>query len=301
MQPRAPEADSETLGAEPRKIAGLRLRDLGIRFAFGFAVSAVAGIIGVAVGIRAGGVLLAFPAILPAALTLIESREGTSQAVSDVRGAVAGALAMIGFAAVVILLGSRLPLGLTLVVALAAWCVLAAGVYWGGAAAAHLLHEQQYLPDVAVIEAQPFVQRLRRRGLTLAVAESFTGGALAALFAQTPGASTFFRGGVIAYQTEVKKALLGVHSGIAEHDAAVTEDAAKALARGVRAALSADVGVALTGAGGSSVAGKRAGLAFAAISDGRRDDCIRVQRDGMPERITADAIRAALRLDVDVQ
>jgi uncharacterized membrane protein (GlpM family) len=73
-------------------------RDMAVRFAFGAGISVVAGLVGLGWGAGAGGLLLAFPAILPASLTLIEKKEGMKHARDDDSGATLGALALIGFA-----------------------------------------------------------------------------------------------------------------------------------------------------------------------------------------------------------
>jgi nicotinamide-nucleotide amidase len=81
--------------------------------------------------------------------------------------------------------------------------------------------------------------------LTLAVAESVTGGYVAGRLCAVPGASAAFRGGIVAYAPEVKFEVLGVPEG-----PVVTEDAAVAMAEGVRARLGADIGIATTGVAG---------------------------------------------------
>jgi len=89
------------------------------------------------------------------------------------------------------------------------------------------------------------VKALTARGLTLAVAESVTGGYVAGRLCAVPGASAVFRGGIVAYNPEVKFDLLNVPNG-----PVVTEDAAVAMAEGVRARLGADIGIATTGVAG---------------------------------------------------
>ena len=86
---------------------------------------------------------------------------------------------------------------------------------------------------------------LRRRGLTLALAESVTGGLVAGRITAVPGASHSFRGGVVSYASEVKFELLGVEPG-----PVVNEPTAAAMAEGVCRLLGADVGLALTGVAG---------------------------------------------------
>jgi len=100
-----------------------------LRFAFGAAISLIAGIIGMIFGPKVGGVLLGFPAILPASLTLIEKKEGSEQASVDSIGAILGAVAMVGFAVVVSLWVTKLGVVLSIVIALVVWLVVAALLY----------------------------------------------------------------------------------------------------------------------------------------------------------------------------
>ena len=94
------------------------------------------------------------------------------------------------------------------------------------------------------------VEVLRRHGLTIAVAESLTGGLLVAELVSVPGASAVVRGGVVAYATDLKAALLGVDPELLDAVGAIHPDVAKQMAAGVRARLGADIGVATTGAAG---------------------------------------------------
>jgi uncharacterized membrane protein (GlpM family) len=79
-------------------VGSIAPKDIAVRFAFGAGISIVAGLVGLAWGAGAGGLLLAFPAILPASLTLIEKKEGMEHARDDDSGATLGALALVGFA-----------------------------------------------------------------------------------------------------------------------------------------------------------------------------------------------------------
>jgi nicotinamide-nucleotide amidase len=90
----------------------------------------------------------------------------------------------------------------------------------------------------------------RARGLTLATAESCTGGLVAARLTSVPGASDVFIGAVVAYANEVKQAELGVPAEVLERHGAVSAETAQAMARGVRERLGADVAVAVTGVAG---------------------------------------------------
>jgi nicotinamide-nucleotide amidase len=100
------------------------------------------------------------------------------------------------------------------------------------------------------------VARLRRDGVTIAFAESCTGGMIAARLTDVAGSSDVLRGGVVAYADDVKTMQLGVASELLQQHGAVSEPVAAAMAVGVRTRLGADLGVAVTGiagpAGGSA-------------------------------------------------
>ena len=90
----------------------------------------------------------------------------------------------------------------------------------------------------------------RERGLTLATAESITGGGIGARLTSVPGSSDVFLGGVVAYSNDVKRELLGVPAETLEGHGAVSAETAAAMAEGVRKALGADVAVSVTGVAG---------------------------------------------------
>jgi nicotinamide-nucleotide amidase len=103
-------------------------------------------------------------------------------------------------------------------------------------------------------------------GKTVAVAESLTGGLVAAALTSVPGASVVVRGGVIAYATELKTALLGVPADLLARHGAVHPDVAAAMASGVRERLGATYGAATTGVAGPGPAeGKPQGTVFVAV------------------------------------
>jgi uncharacterized membrane protein (GlpM family) len=104
-------------------------RDWFIRFGFGAAVSAVAGIISAVAGPRVGGIFLAFPAILLASLTLVAKEEGTEQARDDARGAIFGTIGLLAFAVVIAVAATRWPLWATLVTATLAWIAVSLLAY----------------------------------------------------------------------------------------------------------------------------------------------------------------------------
>jgi nicotinamide-nucleotide amidase len=110
------------------------------------------------------------------------------------------------------------------------------------------------------------IKLLTEAGQTVAVAESLTGGLVAAALTSVPGASVVVRGGVVAYMTELKTALLGVPAELLARHGAVHPDVAAAMASGVRQRLGATYGVATTGVAGPGPAeGKPQGTVFVAV------------------------------------
>ena len=106
------------------------------------------------------------------------------------------------------------------------------------------------------------------RGVTLATAESCTGGLVAHLITEVPGSSAYLRGGIVAYADDVKRTALGVPAEVLAAHGAVSAQVALAMADGVRHALGTDLGVAVTGVagpGGGSEA-KPVGLVYVAIA-----------------------------------
>lgn len=102
-----------------------------------------------------------------------------------------------------------------------------------------------------VVELTDAIGReLRARGMTLGVAESCTGGMVAARLTDLPGASAFFRGAVVAYANDLKERLLGVTARTIESHGAVSREAAREMAAGACRGLDADVGIAITGIAG---------------------------------------------------
>lgn len=112
-----------------------------------------------------------------------------------------------------------------------------------------LLGEDVYGVDVDSLE-QVVGDGLRQRGMTLAVAESCTGGLLSKRITDVPGCSDYYLGGVCSYANEVKMNLLGVKKETLDTLGAVSSEVAEQMAEGVAKALGADVGVGITGVAG---------------------------------------------------
>ena len=119
----------------------------------------------------------------------------------------------------------------------------------------------------AQVDLPELVGLLARRGLTLATADSLTGGQLAADLVAVPGVSAVFRGGVVAYQNEVKAALLGVSERLLQERGSVDAGVAGQMALGACAATGARIGLATTGAAGPDPHdGKPVGTVFVAVA-----------------------------------
>ena len=125
--------------------------------------------------------------------------------------------------------------------------------------------------DVGSLQAAA-VQALAARGLTAATAESCTGGAIAARFTAIPGASAYFRCGVVSYSNESKVKLLDVNPADIERYGAVSEQVARQMAEGARRAADADYAVATTGIAGPTggSAEKPVGTVWIAVSSPER-------------------------------
>jgi len=111
-------------------------------------------------------------------------------------------------------------------------------------------------------------QLLTEHTLTLAAAESCTGGLVGHRLTNVPGSSAYFLGGIIAYADDAKERLLGVHPNTLSEHGAVSEATVREMARGVRRAFGADLGVAVTGIAGpgGGMPGKPVGLVWIALS-----------------------------------
>ncbi|MGW1076505.1 CinA family protein [Streptomyces sp. NPDC002537] len=147
-------------------------------------------------------------------------------------------------------------------------------------------------------QAEAVLAALAERGLTVAVAESLTGGLVAAALTAVPGASRAVRGSVTAYATEAKREVLGVDGGLLAGRGAVDAEVARQMALGVRALLGADWGAATTGvAGPEPQDGRPVGTVFVATAaPGGRTAVRQLDLTGDRARIRAGSVRAVLEL-----
>lgn len=150
--------------------------------------------------------------------------------------------------------------------------------------------------------AEEAISRLRELGLTLAVAESLTGGLLLAEFVAVPGASEVLRGGVVAYATPLKSSLLGVDAELLDAEGAVHPEVARQMASNVRAVCAVDgvavsVGLATTGvAGPGAQDGKQPGTAYIAVAAGAVTAVEALRLSGTRAEIRAAVVSATIGL-----
>lgn len=149
-------------------------------------------------------------------------------------------------------------------------------------------------PNAALVAA------LRSRGLTVAVAESLTGGQLVAALIDVPGASATVLGGVVAYNTALKHSLLGVSAELLAEHGPVHPEVARQMAAGVRTALAvggkpADVGLSTTGvAGPEPQGGQPVGTVYLGVALGDRVHSVALTLSGSRSQIRSATVTAAV-------
>lgn len=157
-------------------------------------------------------------------------------------------------------------------------------------------------PDGVGLEA--LVERLgvlaSARGLTIAAAESCTGGLVGHRITAIPGSSAYFRGGIVSYADDVKVRLLGVPVPMLERHGAVSAQVARAMAEGARDVIGTDLAVAVTGVAGPSggTEAKPVGLTYVAVAGPGGSEVRRYQwtedRAANKERSAEAALRMLL-------
>jgi nicotinamide-nucleotide amidase len=158
--------------------------------------------------------------------------------------------------------------------------------------ARHLFAEDERSVAEIVLEC------CRVHGLSLATAESCTGGLVAARLTSVPGSSEVFRGGIVAYDDVVKTEQLGIPDAILAAHGAVSAETAEAMAAGARSALGADVAVSVTGIAGPGGGSpeKPVGLVFLHAQGPEGDKSLEIQFSGDREAVRRRATAAALHL-----
>jgi len=156
--------------------------------------------------------------------------------------------------------------------------------------------DQNIIEQVAELQALCLAE-----GVTIATAESCTGGLLAYVLTEPPGSSAVYRGGVSAYSNEVKSEVLGVPEEVIKNFGAVSQQVASSMAIQCRSICSADIGVSLTGVagpgGGTDL--KPIGTVWAGISYRDQEYAVNLKLTGSRTEIRKNAVHQALRLLYD--
>lgn len=156
------------------------------------------------------------------------------------------------------------------------------------------------MTDPPLLTAQDVLRRFAARGLTLAVAESLTGGLLTAELVDPAGASKVINGGVVAYDTEIKASVLRVDRALLDEHGPVHPEVARQLADNVRTVLAvggraADVGIATTGVAGPEAQGEASvGTVFLGLADANGSHARELHLTGSRSEIRAATVDAAI-------
>jgi len=145
--------------------------------------------------------------------------------------------------------------------------------------------------------ASSLIKKLQEKNLTLAAAESLTGGLVAASLTEIPGASKVFKGSITAYSDEIKQNVLNVKSEIITNFTSISEQVALAMAINVRKIMKSDIGISTTGvAGPEKSAGFAPGLVFVALSIGDHNMCQKLEITGDRSKIRNQTVHEILQL-----
>jgi nicotinamide-nucleotide amidase len=161
-------------------------------------------------------------------------------------------------------------------------------------------HGDQVFSEDGATTDEIVARLLKQQGLTIAVAESFTGGLMSSRLTDMPGSSDTFAGGVVAYTVDAKVAMVGVDRSVIDEHGVVSVEVAEALARGAAERFDADAGIGLTGeAGPESASGRPVGTICSAVvlngvvwSD---ENILRGQRADVRERGPVNALHMLRR------
>lgn len=141
-----------------------------------------------------------------------------------------------------------------------------------------------------------------KKGLTLAVAESCTGGLISSRLTDVPGSSDYFVGGIVSYANSAKVKLLGIQASVIKKHGAVSGQTARRMAQGARRRFAADVGIAVTGIAGpgGGTKEKPVGLVYMAAASGERVTSKKCFFSGSRPEIKKRSADAVLRLALEL-
>lgn len=156
-------------------------------------------------------------------------------------------------------------------------------------------------PQTATALADRAGRLLLEKGLTLAVAESCTGGGLGDALTDIAGSSAYFLGGVIAYSNAVKEAVLGVPHALLEEEGAVSPEVAIAMAEGARRLIGADLALSITGIAGpgGGTESKPVGLVYIGLATAEGSRAGRYTWSGNRRQNKQASVCAALGLLIE--
>ncbi len=142
------------------------------------------------------------------------------------------------------------------------------------------------------------LKSFERRGMTLATAESFTGGRIASQLTSVPGSSSYFKGSIVSYATDVKSGVLHVPEDLIRAHSVVSEQVACAMAAQVRSLLQADIGIATTGNAGPDKGDSDSpvGRVFIGISSPETTYAMEFTMGNHRERIVQKSVHKAMEL-----
>jgi len=145
--------------------------------------------------------------------------------------------------------------------------------------------------------AYELIQKLGQGHLTISVAESLTGGLVAASLTQIPGASAVFKGGIIAYRDEIKQKDLKVDPALITKFTSISDPVAQSMATNVREIMNTDIGIATTGVAGPDKSdGFAPGIVFVAISIGDHKICQKLELVGDRTQIRDQSVNEIFKL-----
>lgn len=149
--------------------------------------------------------------------------------------------------------------------------------------------------DQLIPQVEELHRTLQRSGATLATAESLTGGRLASWWTRVPGSSATFRGGLVAYASDVKVSVLGVPAELVEQHGVVSAECARAMAVRIRELLGSTYGVSTTGvAGPDPQEGHRPGTVFVGVAGPDGAHAVALELPGDRERVQESTCRHAV-------
>ena len=145
--------------------------------------------------------------------------------------------------------------------------------------------------------ASSLIKKLQEKDLTLAIAESLTGGLVAASLTEIPGASKVFKGSITAYSDEIKQNVLNANKETISKFTSISEQVALEMAINVRKIMKSDIGISTTGvAGPEKSSGFLPGLVFVAISIGDHNMCQKLELKGDRTQIRYQTVQDILQL-----